>query len=129
MHNNPMEDIAKSFTDYLGLISDGKVSGEFPDQSKLDMKIYSGNNLLDYSKLSEGTKETVSLAFRLAVLDHLFPDGGGIIVFDDPLTDMDAERAEQSCRLIKECAERHQVIFLTCREDYIDQLGGNLIRF
>ena len=129
MHNNPMEDIAKSLTKYLGLISGGKVSGEFPDQSKLDMKIYSGNNLLDYSKLSEGTKETVSLAFRLAVLDHLFPEGGGIIVFDDPLTDMDAERAEQSCRLIKECAKRHQVIFLTCREDYIDQLGGNLIRF
>ena len=123
-----MQDISDSFTKYLGLISDGKISSEFPDYEKLNMNIYSGNNLMDYGKLSEGTKETVSLAFRLAVLDHLFPDGGGVIVFDDPFTDMDAERTVQSCELIKECARRHQVIFLTCKEEYIDMLGGKEIR-
>ncbi len=129
VHDNPMQDIADSFLHYLGIISDGKISSEFPEAEKLNMNIYSDNSLLDYGKLSEGTKETISLAFRLAVLDHLFPEGGGVIVFDDPLTDMDADRVEQSCRLINECARRHQVIFLTCREDYIDMLSGNVIRF
>ncbi len=129
VHDNPMQDIADSFLHYLGIISDGKISSEFPEAEKLNMNIYSDNSLLDYGKLSEGTKETISLAFRLAVLDHLFPEGGGVIVFDDPLTDMDADRVEQSCKLINECAKRHQVIFLTCREDYIDMLSGNVIRF
>ena len=92
------------------------------------MNIYSGNKLLDYGKLSEGTNETASLAFRLAVLDHLFPEGGGVIVFDDPFTDMDTDRTVQSCELIKECAQRHQVIFLTCKDEYADMLGGNKIR-
>lgn len=92
------------------------------------MSIYSENRLLDYGKLSEGTKETVSLAFRLAVLDHLFPEGGGVIVFDDPLTDMDADRAAQSCELIRECAKQHQVIFLTCREEYLDMLSGRVVK-
>jgi uncharacterized protein YhaN len=124
-----MEDISYRFAHYLGVISDGKVESEFPEADKLNMNIYSDNKLLDYGKLSEGTKETVSLAFRLAVLDHLFPDGGGVIVFDDPFTDMDAERTTRSCELIKECATRHQVIFLTCREDYLDALCGNCIRF
>ena len=127
--NNPMLDIAENFTRYLGIISGGKVSSEFPEADKLNMNIYSDNKLLDYGKLSEGTKETVSLAFRLAVLDHLFPDGGGVIVFDDPFTDMDADRTAQSCELIKECAARHQVIFLTCREDYLPALQGNQILF
>ena len=81
----------------------------------------------DYKKLSEGTKDTVSLAFRLAVLDHLFPQGGGVIVLDDPFTDMDAERTEQACALLQECAKQHQVIFLTCKEEYLDMLGGNHI--
>lgn len=112
IRNNPMQDIADSFVRYLSIISAGRVSSEFPEANKLDMNIYSNDNLLDFRKLSEGTKETVSLAFRLAVLDHLFPEGGGIIVFDDPFTDMDAERAAQSCKLIKECAARHQVIRL-----------------
>ena len=93
------------------------------------MLIYSNDILLDYGKLSDGTKETVSLAFRLAVLDHLFPDGGGVIVMDDPFNDMDSDRVAQSCLLLKECAKRHQVIFLTCREEYLPALEGNLIRF
>ena len=126
--DNPMQDIAESFTNYLGLISGGKVSSEFVEADKLDISIYSNDRLLDYGKLSEGTKETISLAFRMAILDHLFPDGDGVIVLDDPFTDMDKERAAQSCRLIKECAKRHQVIFLTCREDYLKALDGNVIR-
>lgn len=129
IHDNPMQDIADRFTHYLDVISGGKVFSEFPEADKLNMNIYSDNKLLDYGKLSEGTKETVSLAFRLAVLDHLFPDGGGVIVFDDPFTDMDADRTTQSCELIKECAKQHQVIFLTCREEYLDALCGNCIRF
>ena len=128
IHDNPMQDIADCFTHYLSFISGGKVSSEFPEADKLNMNIYSDNKLLDYGKLSEGTKETVSLAFRLAVLDHLFPDGGGVIVFDDPFTDMDADRTAQSCELIKECAKQHQVIFLTCKEEYVDMLCGNEIR-
>ncbi len=127
IRDNPMQDIAERFTHYLSIISGGKVSSEFPEADKLNMNIYSDNKLLDYGKLSEGTKETVSLAFRLAVLDHLFPDGGGVIVFDDPFTDMDAERTAQSCELIKECAKQHQVIFLTCKEDYFEMLNGNNI--
>lgn len=129
INNNPMQDIADSFTRYLGLISDGKISSEFFDADKLNMNVYSDDRLLDYEKLSEGTKETVSLAFRLAVLDHLFPDGGGVIVLDDPFTDMDADRTRQSCELIKECAKRHQIIFLTCKDEFADMLGNNEIQF
>lgn len=124
---NPMHDICESFTKYLGIITDGKVSSEFPEQDKLDINIYSNKRPVDYLKLSEGTKETVSLAFRLAVLDHLFPQGGGVIVFDDPFTDMDDKRTAQACKLLTECANRHQVIFLTCKEEYIAKLDGKAI--
>lgn len=127
LNANPLQDIAESFTRYLGLITDGRISSEFPEMGRLAMQVYSDNRLIDYKKLSEGTKETVSLAFRIAVLDHLFPEGGGLIVLDDPFADMDAERTAAGCQLLKECAKRHQVIFLTCREEYIDMLNGNVI--
>lgn len=46
-----------------------------------------------------------------------------------PFSDMDAERATQSCELVKDCTTRHQVIFLTCKEEYVDMLNGNSNRF
>lgn len=125
LKDSPLQDLADRFSHYLGLLSKGGVSTEFPDADKLNMQIFSHNKLLDFGKLSEGTKETVSLAFRLSVLDHLFPDGGGMIVFDDPLTDMDADRVRQACTLIKECAQKHQVIFLTCHEEYAPLLDAS----
>lgn len=126
LKNDPTGDIAARLAEYLGIISGGRLISDFREGT-LDISVYSENRLMDHDKLSEGTKETVSLAYRLAVLDHLFPDGGGIMVLDDPLTDMDKTRAERSCKIIKECAGRHQIIFLTCREDYCDLLGGNRI--
>ncbi len=128
--NNPLEGLAARFTHYLGKISQGRVTSQFPDADRLSISLFSNDRAVDYGKLSEGTKETVYLAFRLAVLDHLFPNGGGVIIFDDPFTDMDADRTAQGCELIKQCAQKHQIIFMTCKEEYIELLGdNNLIRF
>lgn len=126
--DNPLVDLTKNFADYLKVISGGRVVSEFPDADKLNLNIYSSDRLIDYGKLSEGTKETVFLAFRLAVLDHLFPEGGGIAILDDPFANMDAERTAQSVELVKACAKRHQVIFLTCKEEYCSMLGGSQIK-
>lgn len=125
--SNPLESLANGFVKNLARISGDRVSAEFAEAGKPDFKVTSGNFSLDFVKLSDGTKETVYLAFRLAVLDHLFPDGGGVIVLDDPLNDMDADRVKQSCELIRESAKRHQIIFLTCREEYAALLEGNEI--
>ena len=127
LEGNPMEDISERFAYYLNIISDGGVSSEFLSKDSLDMNIYSGEHLLDYGKLSEGTKDAVSLAFRLAALDHLFPDGG-VAVFDDPFADMDDERVKRSCEVLSDFAKRHQVIFLTCREEYLSLINGTVIR-
>ena len=125
---NPMVELAARFQDNLRVLSGSRVTSEFPDADRLQMQIYSNNRAIDFAKLSEGTKETVSLSFRLAMLDHLFPEGGGIIVLDDPFANMDVERTALSCALLKDVAARHQVLFLTCKEDYMDLLGGNGIR-
>ena len=127
VRNDPMQDISEHFARYLDVLSDGGVASEFPEKDKLNIRIYSHDRLIDHGKLSEGTRETVSLAFRFAVLDHLFPDGGGLIVLDDPFTDMDAERTTRACDMVKECAKRHQIIFLTCKEEYLPMLEGNNI--
>lgn len=122
LFSEPFTDIVQSFTENLKMISDGNISAELFNEEKLDFSLTSGDYKTDAAKMSDGTKDTVYLAFRLAALDHLFPDGG-VIILDDPLNDMDIDRVERSCKLIKKCAERHQVILLTCRGEYADILG------
>ena len=50
-------------------------------------------------------------------------------MFDDPFTDMDAERRARACSLLKEFAENNQIIFVTCDRSYADTLQGNFIDF
>ena len=123
---NPVEDIEKKFREYLGEITDGSLKLDSMDE-QMSVHLASGSHALTYDILSDGTKDTVSLAFRLAMLEHLYPEGGGLAVFDDPFTDMDAKRVEQSCRLIRKFAENNQVIFVTCDDKYRNYMTGNTI--
>ena len=126
LKGNPTSDIEDKFKSYLQIISKGKLSLIDMDD-KLNVKLASDNHAMTYDILSEGTKDTVTLAFRLAMLEHIFPDGGGLAIFDDPFTDMDPERVSESCKLIEKFAENNQVIFVTCDEKYSKIMDGNVI--
>ncbi len=127
-NNNEIKDVEKRFADYLRLITGGRVMLRSLSEN-MDVSITSNNNQLDDMILSEGTKDTIALAFRLAMLEHIFRDGGGLLILDDPFTEMDNERTEQACLLVRKFAEKgNQVIFTTCNENIASRLGGKLIR-
>lgn len=119
--------IEDKFKEYLNVISEGKLSLIDLDD-KLNIKLASDNHAMTYDILSEGTKDTVSLAFRLAMLEHIFPEGGGLAIFDDPFTDMDPQRVAESCKLIEKFAQNNQVLFVTCDEKYQNIMLGKIIK-
>lgn len=127
MVGNPIEDIEEKFRKYLSEITDGNLQLTAMDESLAEVQMASDAHKLSYNILSDGTKDTISLAFRLAMLEHLYPEGDGIAVFDDPFTDMDPKRVERACRLLRKYAENNQVIFITCDDKYKTLLGGNII--
>ncbi len=114
----------QKFDNYLGAIT-GNTLSMIP-ASGLELKS-KNNQISDQRLLSEGTKKTILLAFRLAVLEYFFPEGGGLMVLDDDLLDLDPGRRNQAARLLKEFAENHQVIAATCDPAIADLLGGNQI--
>ncbi len=126
LSGNPAEDIEVKFREYLEILTDGSLKLDSMDE-KMSVQLASGTHALSYDILSEGTKDTISLAFRLAMLEHLYPEGNGLAVFDDPFTDMDPKRVEQACKLIQKYAEKNQVIFVTCDDKYNKYLEGNWI--
>ena len=123
---NPVEDIAERFREYLSVITEGGLELDAMDE-QMEVQLVSGTHALTYDILSDGTKDTISLAFRLSMLEHLYPEGDGLAIFDDPFTDMDPKRVYQSCKLIQKFAENNQVIFITCDEKYKELMAGNVI--
>lgn len=121
--------LREKLSEYLAFITDGAVSLQMLDES-LSPRVKSGGNVLARAcHLSEGTRQTILLAYKLAVLEFFFREEGGVIVLDDCLLDMDAKRRERSVQLLKRFSERNQVIFSTCNTDIADMLGGHVIRF
>ena len=114
--DNPVQDIEDHFRKYLAEISQDALEASMDEKMEVDLA--SGTRRLTYDTLSDGTKDAIALAFRLAMLEHLFPEGNGLAVFDDPFTDMDPGRVRQACRLVQKFAERNQVIFTTCDNKY-----------
>ena len=124
----PMQDVATNFKKYLSEISSGRLNLVSVNDD-MEIALDSNNHAMRYELLSEGTKNTVLLAFRLALLEHLYPNGGGLAIFDDPFTDMDEKRVIMACNMVKEFAKKNQVIFITCDSKYKKMLGGNIINF
>lgn len=112
------------FNEYLATISENSLTME--DNNGL--LITSGKNPISKDILSTGTKKTVLLAFRLAVLSYYFPNGDGLIVLDDDLLDMDPGRRLQAMALLKSFSEKNQIIFTTCDPAIAELLGGNQIK-
>ena len=113
------------FNEYLARITGDRVSRLEADGLQL---CSGGNGIPARELLSEGTKKTVLLAFRLAVLSAYLPEGGGLAVLDDDLLDMDPGRRERAAALLQDFARDNQVIFTTCDPAVAALLGGRLIR-
>ena len=81
--------------------------------------------------LSQGTKEQVYLALRLAIIDHLDADGERLPLFmDEALVNWDAWRRDRAFALLERVAERRQVFLFTCHPAMAAELedrGGRVI--
>ncbi len=122
--NDPeMLDVKNRFADYLSRITGERIILKNLDD-KMDVDMRSKNSQLNSIILSEGTKDTVALAFRLAMLEHIYPQGGALLVLDDPFTEMDPDRTKQACTLVQQFVDRgNQVIFVTCDEKYLQMFS------
>ena len=65
--------------------------------------------------LSQGTREQVYMALRLAIVDHLDADGETLPLFmDETLVNWDAWRRDRAFELLERVAAERQVFLFTC---------------
>jgi len=113
---------------YLALLTNGRYGKAALEASPvLPTGLLAGAHALGLEHLSKGTGDALALALRLTMAEIHLKDQTGFVVFDDPMVDMDPERALAAAKALKAFAERHQVLVLTCHPHLAKLLGGNVI--
>ena len=83
--------------------------------------------LVDVEGMSEGTRDQLYMALRLATLERYAEEGRSMpLLLDDVLMTFDDQRSAAALRVFDELAERFQVILLTHHGHLADVAGGAL---
>jgi DNA repair exonuclease SbcCD ATPase subunit len=83
----------------------------------------SEQEILPFDLLSQGAKEQLLLALRLAVATAVSNDDRQLLILDDVLVNTDPVRQERVLDLLQNAAQRLQILILTCHADRYRGLG------
>ena len=123
---NPFGDLALKVNHYLELLTNGRYQQtEMNDITPVG--IYKGEVLLENKLLSQGTADTLALATRLAMADYYLDGKDGLLLFDDPFTELDDIRKTCASQVLSQFAVDKQVFVFTCHSGHKDLLGGHLV--
>ena len=125
MMDNPFNSIKEKMTAYLERITDMSLFLGDKEGESLSIESSSKGNLT-YEILSQGSKDTLSLSMRLALIENLFPMGG-FVCFDDVMTDLDEDRSREVLEILKNFSDKYQIIYTTADPRTAKALGGRLI--
>jgi DNA repair exonuclease SbcCD ATPase subunit len=118
------EDPLRAFGDRVASmfsrITGGAATLEFAGQ--LPAQVVRGPVALPPDRLSHGGGGALALAVRLAMAEAYLAHGGGFLMLDDPFVHFDPGRMAIAAALLRECAEKAQVLFFTCHDHHAAQL-------
>ncbi len=114
----------QKFDANLQSLTGGRVHAAVEDET---LRLQSGPNTIPTELLSGGTRQSVMLAFRLALLEYFSEPGDSFLVLDDDLLEMDQPRRQAAARLLQDYARHTQILYMTCQEDTAALLGGKQI--
>ena len=122
---DPFEPYVRRVTAYLDVASGEDYRPIASDDPLLPGRYRRGAGPeLDYELLSQGTRDMVALAIRLALAETALRDAEAPLLLDDPLVDMDPQRRAGAARAIAEYGAERQVILFTCHPNHADLFAG-----
>ncbi len=108
--------ISRRAADLMARMTDYGYAGVYFDREMRFSAQRAGDldaHALDY--LSEGTRNQLYLAVRLAICELVLTEEPCPLVLDDVLAAFDDKRAKDTLRLLRELSRERQIILLTCQ--------------
>ncbi len=104
---------------FIGAMTDNAYVAHSGDDPLAPFEYQRGNGpALSYDLLSQGTKDSLALAVRLALAQTVLTDDDAPLILDDPFVDMDPIRRAAAAAVVERFAQMNQVILFTCHPDH-----------
>ncbi len=104
------------------LVFDESLQVEISDALQIESRS-SGEVTVPFASLSGGTREQLSLIFRLACSMIVAKDGGTPLILDDALGYTDPERLRLMGAVLAKAAKECQIVIFTCVPDRYSHIG------
>lgn len=96
------------------------------NEDKMNLQLVVDQSVIPASAaFSKGTLQQLFLAFRLAVIEVLDPNGELPLVIDEGLVNWDDERRSATAALLSDLSKHRQIIVLTCHEMFASSFIKN----
>ncbi|MBM7562316.1 ATP-binding protein [Fusibacter tunisiensis] len=112
-------EIIQKVSAYLDTMTNGKYKRILLDETSRELSLFfqmDGDLVPLTMAFSKGTLNQLFLAFRLAVIDSMDPNGNLPIVLDEALINWDSDRLKSTVSVLKEVSKNRQVILTTCHD-------------
>lgn len=117
--------LRKHLETYISAMTDNRYSQIQMAESLPAGFIRNDGNLIGSEILSTGTKDVLGLALRLSMGDYFLKESSSFLLMDDPLVDMDPARQANAAEVLREYANKRQLIIFTCHPLNAALLGGD----
>ena len=128
MDSDTFKPFVSSFITYLAPLTADRYKSSFMDGALPSGIIKENGEEMPLDLLSTGTRDGMALALRLAMSEYLLQNRQGFMIMDDPLVNLDPERKKAAAKVLKEFAQKFQLIIATCNPNTAELLGGNRIQ-
>ena len=108
-----MEPISDAYTKYYSFISTKELDS-FEIDANINVTKTEQGMARNVISLSQGSRDLVDIALRMALVDVMYQDESPFIIMDDPFVNLDQDKVESAKEFIKEVAKNYQVIYFTC---------------
>ncbi len=84
-----------------------------------DVTIEEAGDRRDLRFFSVGTRDLVSVAMRVALLDNMYEKEMPFVVLDDPFVNLDDGRMSIAKEFLQSLSKKYQVVYFTCRSELV----------
>jgi len=128
MDSETFKPLVSSFVGYLAPLTASRYKSSSMDGALPSGIMKDSGGKMPLNLLSTGTRDGMALALRLAMSEYLLQNRQGFMIMDDPLVNLDPERKKAAAKVLKEFAQKFQLIITTCDPNTAKLLGGNQIK-